>query len=78
MIFDKLKDLIADQLSVDEEKITMEASITEDLGADSLDVVDLISAIEDDFDLEIPEEAVDNIKTVGDIVNYIEKNASAE
>lgn len=78
MIFDKLKDLIADQLSVDEEKITMEASITEDLGADSLDVVDLISAIEDDFDLEIPEEAVDNIKTVSDIVNYIEKNASAE
>ncbi|MDD6345190.1 MAG: acyl carrier protein [Oscillospiraceae bacterium] len=78
MTFDKLKDIIADQLSVDEEKITMEASITEDLGADSLDVVDLISVIEDEFDLEIPEEAVDGIKTVGDIVNYIEKNASAE
>lgn len=78
MTFDKLKDIIADHLSVDEEKITMEASITEDLGADSLDVVDLISVIEDEFDLEIPEEAVDSIKTVGDIVNYIEKNASAE
>ena len=78
MTFDKLKEIIADQLSVDEEKITMEASITEDLGADSLDVVDLISVIEDEFDLEIPEEAVDSIKTVGDIVNYIEKNASAE
>lgn len=78
MTFDKLKDIIVDQLSVDEEKITMEASITEDLGADSLDVVDLISVIEDEFDLEIPEEAVDGIKTVGDIVNYIEKNASAE
>lgn len=78
MTFDKLKDIIADQLSVDEEKITMEASITEDLSADSLDVVDLISVIEDEFDLEIPEEAVDSIKTVGDIVNYIEKNASAE
>ena len=78
MTFDKLKDIIADQLSVDEEKITMEASITEDLGADSLDVVDLISVIEDEVDLEIPEEAVDSIKTVGDIVNYIEKNASAE
>ena len=78
MTFDKLKDIIADQLSVDEEKITMEASITEDLGADSLDVVDLISVIEDEFDREIPEEAVDSIKTVGDIVNYIEKNASAE
>ena len=78
MTDDKLIDIIADQLSVDEEKITMEASITEDLGADSLDVVDLISVIEDEFDLEIPEEAVDSIKTVGDIVNYIEKNASAE
>lgn len=78
MTFEKLKDIIADQLSVDEEKITMEANITEDLGADSLDVVDLISVIEDEFDLEIPEEAVDSIKTVGDIVNYIEKNANAE
>jgi len=78
MIFDKLKDIIADQLSVDGEKVTMEASITEDLGADSLDVVDLISVIEDEFDLEIPEEAVDSIKTVGDIVSYIEKNANAE
>ncbi|HAP78932.1 MAG TPA: acyl carrier protein [Ruminococcus sp.] len=78
MIFDKLKDIIADQLSVDEEKITMEANITEDLGADSLDVVDLISVIEDEFDLEIPEEAVDSIKTVGDIANYIEKNTNAD
>lgn len=72
MFFEKLKDIIADQLSVDEEKITMEANITEDLGADSLDVVDLISVIEDEFDLEIPEEDVDSIKTVGDIVDYIE------
>ena len=78
MIFDKLKDIIADQLSVDEEKITLEANITEDLGADSLDVVDLISVIEDEFDLEIPEEAVDSIKTVGDIANYIEKNTNAD
>ena len=78
MIFDKLKDIIADQLSVDEEKITMEANITEDLGADSLDVVDLISVIEYEFDLEIPEEAVDSIKTVGDIANYIEKNTNAD
>ena len=72
MTFDKLKDIIADQLSVDEEKITMEASITEDLGADSLDVVDLISVIEDEFDLEIPDDQVENIKTVGDVVKYIE------
>ena len=78
MIFDKLKDIIADQLSVDEEKITMEANITEDLGADSLDVVDLITTIEDEFDISIPDEAVEEIKTVGDIASYIEKNSDAE
>ncbi len=78
MIFEKLKSLIAEQLSVDEDEVTMEANIQDDLGADSLDIVDLITTIEDEFDLSIPEEAVDEIKTVGDIVNYIEKNADAE
>ena len=56
----------------------MNAAIQEDLGADSLDVVDLITTIEDEFDISIPDEAVDEIKTVGDIVNYIEKNTDAE
>lgn len=78
MIFEKLKDLIVDQLSVDADTITMESSITDDLGADSLDVVDLITNIEDEFDISIPDEAVENIKTVGDIANYIEKNSNAE
>ncbi len=78
MVFEKLKSLIAEQLSVDEDEVTMEANIQDDLGADSLDIVDLITTIEDEFDLSIPEEAVDEIKTVGDIVNYIEKNADAE
>ena len=78
MIFEKLKSLIAEQLSVDEDEVTTDANIQDDLGADSLDVVDLITTIEDEFDISIPDEAVEEIKTVGDIVNYIEKNADAE
>ena len=74
MIFDKLKDIIVEQLDADEEAVTLTASIQEDLGADSLDIVDLITTIEDEFDLSIPDEAVDEIKTVGDIVAYIENN----
>lgn len=72
MVFDKIKDIIVEQLDVEEDAITMEASITEDLGADSLDVVDLVMSIEESFDVEIPDEEVENIKTVGDIVKYIE------
>ncbi len=78
MIFEKLKDIIVDQLGVDEAAVTMEANIQDDLGADSLDVVDLITTLEDEFDVSIPDEAVEDIKTVGDIVNYVEKNTDAE
>ena len=72
MVFDKIKVIIVEQLDVEEDAVTMEASITEDLGADSLDVVDLVMSIEESFDVEIPDEEVENIKTVGDIVKYIE------
>ena len=72
MVFDKIKDIIVEQLDVEEDAVTMEASITDDLGADSLDVVDLVMSIEESFDVEIPYEEVENIKTVGDIVKYIE------
>lgn len=72
MVFDKIKDIIVEQLDVEEDAVTMEASITDDLGADSLDVVDLVMSIEESFDAEIPDEEVENIKTVGDIVKYIE------
>ena len=72
MVFDKIKDIIVEQLDVEEDAVTMEASIAEDLGADSLDVVDLVMSIEESFDVEIPDEEVENIKTVGDIVKYIE------
>ncbi len=76
MVFEKLKEIIADQLDADAESITMESSITEDLHADSLDVVDLIMTIESEFDIEFPDSDVEAIKTVGDIVSYIEANAS--
>ncbi|MCR5599477.1 MAG: acyl carrier protein [Ruminococcus sp.] len=78
MIFEKLKDIIAEQLSVEADEVNLDANIQDDLGADSLDVVDLITTIEDEFDISIPDEAVEEIKTVGDIVNYIEKNTDAE
>lgn len=74
MVFEKVKGIVADQLDVDEEKVVADASITDDLGADSLDVVDLVMSIEEEFDIEIPDEAVEGIKTVGDIVKYIESN----
>ena len=73
MVFDKVKDIIVDQLDVDEDKVKMEASISEDLGADSLDIVDLVMSLEEEFDVEIPDEQVENVKTVGDIVKFIEE-----
>ncbi len=72
MVFDKVKEIIVDQLEVDEDKVTMEASIVDDLGADSLDVVDLVMALEDEFEIKIPDEDVENVKTVGDIVKIID------
>lgn len=74
MVLEKVKSIVADQLDVEEDKVVLDASITEDLGADSLDVVDLVMSIEEEFDIEIPDEAVEDIKTVGDIVKYIENN----
>lgn len=72
MVFDKVKEIIVEQLDVDADKVTAGANIQDDLGADSLDVVDLVMSLEEEFDVEIPDEAVEGIKTVGDIVKYIE------
>ena len=72
MGFDKVKELISEQLDVKADDITEASNIQDDLGADSLDVVDLVMALEDEFDVEIPEDQVENIKTVGDIVKFIE------
>lgn len=73
MVFDKVKEIVAERLDVTDDEITMEAVITDDLGADSLDVVDLVMDLEDAFSIEIPDEAMADIKTIGDIVAYIEK-----
>ena len=74
MVFDKVKDIIVEQLDVDADKVTMGANLQDDLGADSLDVVDLIMSLEEEFDTEIPDDAVEGMKTIGDIVKYIEDN----
>lgn len=73
-IFDKLKELVVDQLGVDDDEVTTEATIQEDLGADSLDLVDLVMAVEEEFDVKIADEDLEGIKTVGDIVDYIAEN----
>ncbi len=72
MVFEKIREILAEQFDEDEEKITTDTVLTDDLGADSLDLADVLMAIEDEFEVEIPDEDIENIKTVGDIVDYIE------
>ncbi len=73
-MFEKIQEIIADKLSVDPETITLEASFIDDLNADSLDIVELIMALEDELEMEIPDEDVENFKTVGDVVNYVKEH----
>ncbi len=75
MIFEKFVEILADQLDVDKNSITGETKIAEDLNADSLDVVEMLMAIEDEFNIEIPDEEIENFKTVNDVVEYIQNNA---
>ena len=77
MIFDKVKEIIADKLSVDEESITMESTFVEDLGADSLDVVELIMSLEEELEMEIPDEDAAELITVSDVVEYIKSHSEA-
>lgn len=72
VVLDKVKEILVDQLDVDGDSVTMESVITDDLGADSLDVVDLVMSLEEEFDIEIPDEEIESMKTVGDIVHFIE------
>ncbi len=74
MIFEKVQEKVADQLSIDPEDVTMESSFIEDLGADSLDIVELLMALEEEFDIEIPDEEAEKLITVGDVVDYIKNN----
>ena len=71
MVYEKIRDMIASQFSIDEDNITMETSFKEDLNADSLDLVELIMALEDEFELEVDDEDVENINTVADAVKYV-------
>ncbi len=75
MEFEKVKKITAEQLGVDESSITMETSFLDDLGADSLDLVELIMAMEEEFDMEIADGEAENVKTVGDVVEYIKANS---
>jgi len=73
-IIDKVKSIIVEQLGVEESEIKMESSFVDDLGADSLDIVELVMALEEEFDLEIPDEDAEKIRTVGDAVKYIQEH----
>ena len=73
-IFEKVKEIIIEQLGVSETSITTEASFIDDLGADSLDIVELVMALEEEFDLEIPDSDAEKVVTVGDVVDYIKDN----
>lgn len=74
MVFDKICEIIAEQLDSNPEEITMETSLMKDLEADSLDAVEIIIAIEDEYGIEIPDEEAEKFETVGSIVNYVEEN----
>ena len=74
-IFEKIKNIIVEQLQVNEETVTLDASFIDDLGADSLDIVELIMALEEEFDMEIPDGDAEKISTVSDVVDYIKDNA---
>lgn len=74
MIFEKVQEKVADQLGVDADDVTTESSFIDDLGADSLDIVELLMALEEEFDIEIPDEEAEKLSTVGDVVEYIKNN----
>ena len=73
--FERIRELLAEQLDIDEDKITMDSDILEDFEADSLDVVDMVMTLEDEFGVEVPDEQIENFHTVGDVVRYVEENS---
>ena len=77
-IQEKLKDIVVDRLNVEESQIKPEASFVEDLGADSLDIVELIMGIEEEFDIEIPDEDAEKLTTVGEALNYVKNKLGAD
>ena len=74
MIFDKIKDIIIEQLQVEESEVNMDTNLMKDLSADSLHAAEIIMAIEDEYGIEIPDEEAEKMQTVGDLVRYVEEN----
>lgn len=74
MVFEKLKTIIIEEFEIEEDLITMNTTLTDELDIDSLDLVDLVMTVEDEFSIELPDEALENMKTIGDLVKYIEEN----
>ena len=74
MVFEKLKTIIIEEFEIEEELITMNTTLTDELDIDSLDLVDLVMTVEDEFSIELPDEALEAMKTIGDLVKYIEEN----
>lgn len=74
MIFEKVQEKVAEQLGIEADEVLMESSFIDDLGADSLDIVELLMALEEEFDIEIPDEEAEKLSTVGDVVDYIKNN----
>lgn len=72
--FEKVRDIVVEQLGVEADEVQIESTFIDDLGADSLDIVELIMAFEEEFNIEIPDESAEKIKTVQDVVNYIDQN----
>ena len=74
MIFEEIKDILAEQLDLDPETIELSSSLANDLGADSIDAIDIVMSLEDQYGIEVPDSVIENMKTVEDIVNFIEAN----
>ncbi len=76
MVLEKIKAILSEQFDVEEDSISLETNLIDDLGADSLDVADLLASIEDEFEIEVPDEAIENMHTVNDVVEYISNNTN--
>ena len=75
MVFERIRHIMCEQLDLEEDSVTMESDIMEDFEADSLDLVDLVMSLEDEFNMEVPDDQIENFRTVGDVVRYIEENS---
>lgn len=74
MVFDQIKAILAEQLDIDEKSISPDSLLVEDLGADSLDAIDIVMSVEDEFGIEVPDEIIEKIESVSDIISFVENN----